>query len=114
MASRKRSCGNSHYINCNSNYHVKITISFTFSNGIFTNTSTYSAILAVMVTRGVAVACEWRMCGARRPGLLGLLAATETSRQHTRLSQATHSCDSEAQRGSCITHLNATLMSESA
>lgn len=50
---------------------------------------------------------------ARLPGSLGLLAATETSRQHPCLSQTTHCCDSKAQRGSCIAHLNATIMSES-
>ncbi|CAH2216314.1 jg14053 [Pararge aegeria aegeria] len=79
---------------------------------------THSAILGSMASASVS----YESCGARcvrsayakRTALFTrAAAATETSRQHTRLSQTTHSCDSEAQRGSCIAHLNATLMSES-
>lgn len=59
-------------------------------------------------TRNRRVRC---VCAPAR--LARAAGCNRDSRQHRRLSQTTHCCDNKAQRGSCIAHLNATLMSVS-
>lgn len=54
-----------------------------------------------------------KACAKRTARFTRAAGCNRNLSQHTRLSQTTHSCDSEAQLGSCIAHLNATLMSES-